>query len=144
MNVSSLLTHKEPIIISVSPTDSIEAAATLLAAHHIGAVVVLEDNGDLAGILSERDVVRGLAAYGEGVLHHPVCDLMTRKVEVCRPSDSMTSISTRMTEGRFRHMPVVDGGRLIGLISIGDVVKSRLDEATHEVESLRVYVAGGF
>lgn len=144
MNVSGILTHKDSDIISVRPDETIESVSALLAVHRIGAVVVLDEDGTLVGILSERDVVRGLATYGENVLSHVVADLMTSKVEVCHPHDNLNTIMVRMTEGRFRHMPVVNGRRLVGLISIGDVVKSRLDEATHEVESLRVYVAGGF
>jgi CBS domain-containing protein len=145
MHVSGILKHKDHgSIISVRPSDTIETVVALLAAHRIGAVLALEPDGTVAGIISERDIVRGLATHGSGVLSQHVTDLMTRKVVGCAPEDSVSSIMTRMTEGRFRHMPVMEGGRLVGFISIGDVVKHRLAEATSEVESMRVYVAGGF
>ncbi|WP_044560376.1 CBS domain-containing protein [Azospirillum sp. B4] len=145
MHVSGILKHKDSTsIISAKPGDTIETVAALLAAHRIGAVLVLEPAGGVAGIISERDIVRGLATHGPAVLNQSVSELMTRKVVACSPGDSVSTIMTRMTEGRFRHMPVMEHGRLVGFISIGDVVKHRLAEATSEVESMRVYVAGGF
>ncbi|MBB6254743.1 CBS domain-containing protein [Nitrospirillum iridis] len=145
MHVSGILKTKDgSAIISAKPDDTIETVVALLAAHRIGAVLALEPDGGVAGIISERDIVRGLATHGPAVLNQHVSDLMTRKVLGCAPDDSVSSIMTRMTEGRFRHMPVIDKGKLVGFISIGDVVKFRLAEATHEVESMRVYVAGGF
>ncbi|MDE1148546.1 MAG: CBS domain-containing protein [Azospirillaceae bacterium] len=144
MHVSGILKHKDSTIVSVRPEDTIETVVALLAAHRIGAVLALDPAGAVAGIISERDIVRGLATHGPHVLNQSVSDLMTRKVVSCSPHDSVSSIMTRMTEGRFRHMPVMENGRLLGLISIGDVVKHRIAEATSEVESMRVYVAGGF
>ncbi|WP_114394329.1 CBS domain-containing protein [Oleisolibacter albus] len=142
MHVSAILKTKGATIITARPEDMVGTTAQLLSINRIGAVLVVDAAGGIAGILSERDIVRALASYGAPVLQMPVSDLMTRRVMTCSPDDTVASIMARMTDGRFRHMPVLDRGRLVGVISIGDVVKFRLDEYTHEVESLRSYVAG--
>ncbi|HTH16695.1 MAG TPA: CBS domain-containing protein [Magnetospirillum sp.] len=125
----------------MAPDASIAEAARLLASNRIGAVVAAEANGTLAGILSERDIVRGVALQGENCLRSKVRDLMTAAVLTCREEDTVETLMQTMTERRIRHLPVMDAdSRLIGIVTIGDVVKSRLDEANMEVDNLRHYV----
>lgn len=143
MHVSAILKNKGAAIITTRPQESVGTVAQLLHVNRIGAVLVVDPDGDIVGILSERDIVRGLAVHGAAVLDRPVEEFMTRKVVGCQSTDTIASIMERMTQGRFRHMPVVDNGRLVGFISIGDVVKHRVEEFAQEVESLREYVAGG-
>lgn len=142
MHVSAILKNKGGTIITTRPEESVASVSHILHANRIGAILVLNPAGGIAGILSERDIVRGLAQFGAGVLDKLVSDLMTAKVVSCSSDDTVATVMSRMTEGRFRHMPVVDQGVLTGVISIGDVVKFRLAEYTHEVESLRDYVSG--
>lgn len=128
-------------VVTISPDVTVAEAARALATKRIGAVVAAEDNGAIAGILSERDIVRGVALQGEGCLRSAVRDLMTAAVLTCRDDDSVESLMQTMTERRIRHLPVVDAdGKLTGIVTIGDVVKSRLDEADMEVDNLRHYV----
>lgn len=143
MHVSAILKGKGAAIITVRPQETVNTVAQLLNVNRIGAVLVVDADGGTAGILSERDIVRGLAVDGAAALDRPVADYMTRKVVSCQSTDTVASIMERMTQGRFRHMPVVDDGRLVGFISIGDVVKHRVEEYAQEVESLREYVSGG-
>jgi CBS domain-containing protein len=112
----------------------------MLHENRIGAVLVLNAAGKIAGILSERDIVSGMAKHGAAVTTMTVGSLMTREVMTCQPTDLIADIMATMTARRIRHLPVVEEGQLLGIISIGDVVKSRLDEAAHEVDSLREYV----
>ncbi len=142
MHVSAILKNKSATIITTRPDENVATVAHILHANRIGAILVLNETGGIAGILSERDIVRGLALHGASVMDKPVSALMTAKVVSCTPTDTVASVMSRMTEGRFRHMPVVEDGILAGVISIGDVVKFRLAEYTHEVESLRDYVSG--
>jgi CBS domain-containing protein len=142
MHVAAILKSKGPTIITVKPDTTVDQAARLLAVNRIGAVLVVDPDNELAGILSERDIIRGLSEKGPAILQSMVQDIMTRRVVTCRPEDSVAVLMTRMTEGRFRHLPVLDAGRLVGMISIGDVVKHRLEEQAAEVESMRDYVAG--
>jgi CBS domain-containing protein len=142
MHVSAILKNKGSTIITMKPEDTVDAVVKLLAVNRIGAVLVVDRDNEISGILSERDIVRSLAEHGANVLWLKAADLMTRRVVTCRPTDTVESVMTRMTEGRFRHMPVMESGRLVGVISIGDVVKHRIDEQALEVESLRDYVAG--
>lgn len=144
MHVSAILKTKGSTIVTIRPDETIAAVAQLLAVNRIGAVLCMNADGEIAGVLSERDIVRGLAAHGAGVLNLSASELMTRRVIACRPEDTIASVMERMTDGRFRHMPVIEGGRLVGFISIGDVVKHRIEEVGQEVESLRDYVAGQF
>jgi CBS domain-containing protein len=111
-----------------------------LTERHIGAVVVLGADHRVIGILSERDIVRALAERGATVLSEPVSQVMTRDVKTCSEDDSVEGLMGRMTDGRFRHMPVVQQGKLIGIVSIGDVVKSRVEEIDHEAKALRDYI----
>jgi len=142
MNVKALLAAKKRggDIIGIEPTANLAAAAKLLATHRIGALVIRGAGGRLAGILSERDIVRALSEHGAAALDVPVGQAMTRDVETCGEDDNVASIMERMTAGKFRHMPVLRNGKLAGLISIGDVVKQRVDEVERESEAMRDYI----
>lgn len=143
MTVAAMLKFKGPEVVSASPRDTIASAVALLAKMKIGAVVVCDPDGALVGILSERDIVRGLGEHGTDVMGHTVESLMTAKVKTCTVSDTADGLMHRMTEGRFRHMPVVDDdGKLVGVISIGDVVKRRISQLEHETEAMRDYISG--
>ncbi|WP_430395534.1 CBS domain-containing protein [Ferrovibrio sp.] len=143
MNVAMILKDKGGAMISARPGDTVAAACRLLAGHGIGAVLILNPDGAIAGILSERDVVRGLAQYGAGLLERDVDVLMTRNVMVCSPGDTIEDVMHVMTKRRIRHLPVVEEGRLVGMISIGDVVKRRIADTELEAEALRQYIATG-
>jgi CBS domain-containing protein len=144
MNVKTILAAKSRNlggdIISIEPTADLTAAARLLGAHRIGAVVIRGAGGRLAGILSERDIVRAISEQGAEALALPVGQVMTRNVTTCGEDDSVASIMERMTAGKFRHMPVMARGELVGLISIGDVVKQRVEEIERESEAMRDYI----
>jgi CBS domain-containing protein len=126
--------------ITIDPNADLAAAVALLASHRIGAVLIQGPGGRLAGILSERDIVRALAEHGAQALALPVGQVMTRNVLTCGEEDSCGSLMERMTEGKFRHLPVVTKGQLVGIISIGDVVKERVDEIERESEAMRDYI----
>ncbi|CAA7624319.1 CBS domain protein [Magnetospirillum sp. UT-4] len=129
-------------VVTVSPQASIGEAAALLARHRIGALIATQADGGIAGILSERDIVRGLAEQGDACRRTLVGELMTAAVLTCREDDTVEELMKTMTARRVRHLPVLDsGGQLVGIVTIGDVVKSRLDEADMEVDNLRHYVA---
>lgn len=119
-------------IYSVSSDDTVASAAQMLSAKRIGAVIVSDSADTLNGILSERDIVREIGKSGTGCLSGNVSTLMTAKVQTCGPADPTTQVLERMTEGRFRHMPVLDDGKLVGVISIGDVVAARIQEVEFE------------
>jgi CBS domain-containing protein len=140
MNVKTILAAKGGDTVSIEPTADLAAAAQLLSAHRIGAVVIRGAGERLAGILSERDIVRAISEHGAAALKLPVSQVMTRNVATCGEDDSIASIMERMTAGKFRHMPVVAKGQLIGLVSIGDVVKQRVGEIEQESEALRDYI----
>jgi len=139
MTVSRILALKGRDVATIAPHRSVADAVTLLAARRIGAVIVGGDDGAVLGILSERDIVRALAA-GTDALQHPVSRYMTAEVVTCAPDMLIVDVMEEMTAGRFRHMPVIEGGRLAGIVSIGDVVKHRLDEMQHETQALRQYI----
>jgi CBS domain-containing protein len=139
MTVRAILDSKGHQIQSVEPDAKLSAAVKILAERKIGAVLAIS-KGRIEGILSERDIVRALGERGAGVLDEPVSDLMTRKVVSCKPADTVAAIMEMMTMGKFRHLPVVDGERVVGLISIGDVVKWRVGEYEMEQEALREYI----
>ncbi|MEQ8443120.1 MAG: CBS domain-containing protein [Alphaproteobacteria bacterium] len=143
MSVAAMLSRKPAETITVEATQSIKDAAALLAEKKIGAVVVTENGDTVVGILSERDVVRGLSARGASVLTLRVADLMTSPVMTCTRSDNADDVMKRMSEGRFRHMPVVEGDKLVGVVSIGDVVKNRIATLEHETEAMRGYIMTG-
>lgn len=143
MTIAAILKHKGHDVISVRPTDSVADVVQVLSLHGIGAAVVLDpESRQLLGILSERDVVRALAARGAGTLNLAARDLMTRAPHTAGPGTTVGQALTIMTEGRFRHLPVVQHGALVGLVSIGDVVKAKLSAQETEVDGLRAYVAG--
>ena len=129
-------------VATVRPDATIADAAKLLKERNIGALVVTSEDGRLAGILSERDLVRGLPEHGADLLALKVKDRMTAEVTTCTPDDRIDDIMKLMTDGRFRHLPVVEEGKLAGIVSIGDVVKSRLEELESETTTLREYIAG--
>jgi CBS domain-containing protein len=141
MIVRTILTSKANAEVATTvASQSVGDAAKLLSKWRIGAVVVVNDKQELAGILSERDIVRGMARFGNAVEDMTVGDLMTSEVKTCSPTDSIETLMSIMTNNRIRHLPVLDGGKLAGIITIGDVVKARLDETTMQVDSLREYV----
>ena len=140
MNVKTILAAKGGDTVSIEPTADLAAAAQLLSARRIGALVILGAGGRLAGILSERDIVRAISEHGGAALKLPVSQMMTRNVATCGEDDSIASIMERMTEGKFRHMPVLAKGELIGVISIGDMVKQRVLEIEQESEAMRDYI----
>jgi CBS domain-containing protein len=143
MLVSQILKSKPDVgVISVSPTSTVTEAAKLLSEHRIGTVVVSADGTSLDGILSERDIVRELGKRGTGCLNDPVSALMTAKLTTCSPSNSALDVLEMMTAGRFRHLPVMDDGKMVGLISIGDAVKGRLAQLAMEKESLEGMIMG--
>jgi CBS domain-containing protein len=129
-------------VVTVGPDMGVGEAVTLLSERRIGALIVSEDGKRPAGILSERDVVRELGHRGTACLDEKVSQMMTTKLVTCRPEDSAHEILEKMTDGRFRHMPVVEGEDMIGLISIGDVVKARLSELAMERDALQDMVMG--
>jgi CBS domain-containing protein len=141
MLVSDILKTKGDLVHAISRDHSITDAARLLSERKIGSVVVME-SGRLVGILSERDIVRAIAARGSSCLSEQVAEVMTAKVVTCTRHQSISEVMEMMTEGRFRHVPVLEDGDVIGVISIGDVVKHRLDESQEEIRHLSAYVAG--
>lgn len=142
MTVETILRLKGTDVVTASPDTTLADAARLLSRHRIGAVVVSRDGQGVDGILSERDIVRALAEHGSAVLGAPVERVMTREVVTCAPGDRVESLMAVMTGKRIRHLPVVADGALRGMISIGDVVKSRIEEVEYEAQSLREYIAG--
>ena len=140
MIVNEILAEKRSGVVAIEPTANLAAAAKLLAEHHIGAVVILGADHRIIGILSERDIVRALAEHGPTVLHEAVGQVMTRDVKTCSEDETIGGLMGRMTTGRFRHMPVMAKGELIGLVSIGDVVKQRVKEIEGESEALRKHI----
>ncbi len=143
MYVRDILSTKGGRVTTIKPDAKISATSKLLSQHRIGAVLVTDAADKIVGIISERDIVRGLASHGGSVAELSVTDLMTRDVRTCGLGDTIADIMGIMTALRVRHLPVLDDGKLVGIVSIGDVVKYRLDEAKLEVESLRDYVLAG-
>jgi CBS domain-containing protein len=139
MTVSAILDLKGHHVVTVHPDIALAEAIRVLTDRAIGAVVVLTDNG-IEGILSERDVVHALGSRGAAALDAPVSQVMTRKVVTCRRADTVAGLMEVMTEQKFRHLPVVEHGLLVGLVSIGDVVKWRVGEYEAEQEALRDYI----
>ncbi|MCG8503054.1 MAG: CBS domain-containing protein [Sphingomonadales bacterium] len=142
MTVKHILGDKGSEIISVEETDTVISAIQLLKEKRIGAVLV-KSAGKIAGILSERDIVRALVEEGGGLLQQPVSGLMTRDVVTCAPHESIAEVMSLMTERRIRHLPVVEDDELVGMISIGDVVKQRIAETEQEANALKEYIATG-
>jgi CBS domain-containing protein len=141
MNVEVILKTKGREVITARPDATLAAAARELQQRGIGAVVVLDDKGEVSGILSERDIVHALAKLGPDSLSQPVADVMTRRLHTCKLTDTINDLMALMTAQRIRHLPVVEKGKLCGIVSIGDVVKYRLEEVEFEAGALREYVA---
>jgi CBS domain-containing protein len=142
MTVHDILQTKGAQVVSVSPGDTVGNVARVLNDRRIGAVLV-RDEGKVVGVFSERDVVRGLARYGAQTLDRPVSDLMTHDVVTCKPNDTVHDVMERMTARRIRHLPVLENGQLKGIVSIGDLVKARIEEAEREAQDLREYIKAG-
>jgi CBS domain-containing protein len=142
MKLSVILKNKPASIISVTPETSVTDVVKVLAEKRIGAVLVIDAADKLIGILSERDIVRTLSKHAEDTFAMTASQLMTPNPTVTSPHNTVAEAMEIMSDGRFRHLPVVDNGKLIGLVSIGDVVKARIDQQEHEVDSLRAYVVG--
>jgi len=140
MNVKTILAAKGGNVVTIEPTADLAAAVKLLTERHIGSVLILGADHRIVGILSERDIVRALAEHGPTVLSEPVGQVMTRNVTTCSEDNTIGDLMGRMTTGKFRHLPVVRQGKLIGIVSIGDVVKNRVEEIEHESEALRDYI----
>lgn len=142
MRAKDILDQKGHEVATVTPQQTVREAVAALAQHNVGALVVSPNGSTVVGIMSERDVVRRLATDGAAVLDRPVEAIMKREVMTCEPSSSTDELMGTMTQGRFRHVPVIDDG-LVGIVSIGDVVKVRIDELATEREQLAGYIAGG-
>lgn len=140
MTVRNILAAKGSDVATIEPTANLCAAAKYMAERRIGALLVLGADRTIVGILSERDIVRALAARGVTALEEPVGQVMTRKVVTCSQSDTVGAIMELMTEGKFRHLPVVEQGRLVGIVSIGDIVKRRLEDMENESAAMRDYI----
>ena len=140
MTVKAILSAKGTEVLTIEPTTNVAAAAKLLAERKIGALVVTGPDQRVVGIVSERDIVQELAAHGPAALDLALTKVMTRKVTTCSASDTISSVMERMTAGKFRHLPVLEQGRLAGIVSIGDVVKHRLQEMEREQSALRDYI----
>ena len=141
MTADRILRSKGGAIITIQPEATIADALAVLSDKNIGAVIVSADGVSVSGILSERDVVRAMHKSGASVFALPVAELMTKNVRTCTRTDPARSLLAVMTERRIRHLPVVDDGRLVGLVSIGDVVKLRLDDLVTETEAMRDYIS---
>ena len=140
MHVKNILSAKGGQVVSIEPTATLETAVRTLAEHKIGALLVLGPDRRIVGILSERDIVRVLAEQGAAALSLPLSQVMTRKVNTCTRADTIAVLMEQMTTGKFRHIPVVESERLIGIVSIGDVVKERVHEIEREASELRDYI----
>jgi CBS domain-containing protein len=125
------------------PGDSVQTIVDVLSKNRIGAVLVMDRDGHLAGIVSERDVVRAMSGNAAGVAAKSAADIMTARVRTCSPNDTEAELMTLMTEHRVRHLPVLSNGKIAGMISIGDVVKHRMEMMEQEVEQMKTYIASG-
>jgi CBS domain-containing protein len=141
--VSDVLRHKGSHVITVTPVQTIASVVEVLTNNRIGAAPVADQSGRLIGIISERDIIRGLAQQGDAALSLTADRLMTREVMTCSLADPIVELMEVMTNRRIRHLPVIENDRLSGIVSIGDVVKQRLAEAQFELEELRRYVTNG-
>ena len=140
MQISQVLRHKHGGVTTIDGAESVRTALAVLAEHGIGALVVSSDGQKVEGILSERDIVRGLHSHGAGLLTEPVSTVMTASVRTCTLDVSVHDLAQLMTDHRIRHVPVVEDGKLLGIVSIGDVVKARLDELEDERKHMVDYI----
>jgi CBS domain-containing protein len=143
MRIADLLRKKGTAVATVTPETTVSTLLAGLAEKNVGAMVVIAPDGSIAGIVSERDVVRRLNDHGPSLLDGPVSEIMTTMVASCGPEDSVDQLSVLMTERRIRHVPVLSEGRLAGIISIGDVVKNRMEELEKSQEQLEAYISQG-
>lgn len=144
MHVSDILTNKgRPNVITIGPEETMEAAARRLHSKHIGALIVCGDDDEVIGVISERDIARSIAVKGAAALAMAVREFMTSRVVRCQSTDTIAEVMQVMSEGRFRHVPVIENDKLKGMVSIGDVVKHRLNETEQEANALRDYVLAG-
>lgn len=137
MNIATVLARKGITVVTVGPRQTIRQALALLAQHNIGALVVVDDAGAPVGIVSERDIVRALVR-AETILGEAVASIMTREVIIGSPQDDLVAVGSTMTERRIRHLPVVEAGRLVGIVSLGDIVKAQRDQYQGEVDTLQI------
>ncbi|MEL6962745.1 MAG: CBS domain-containing protein [Pseudomonadota bacterium] len=142
MFVRQILRSKGEAIVSIQPTARIADITALMSQKRIGAVVVLDARGQLVGIVSERDIAHGLAEHGAALLDMNASQIMTRDIVTCSPDDGIDRLMRKMTTGRFRHLPVMEKATLVGIVSIGDIVKHRLEELESEASLLQDYIAG--
>jgi len=143
MNVSTILKYKGSKVLTRGPEDPLSEIVRVLNEYKIGSVVIVKEENRVCGIVSERDVVTAIANNGGAVLDEPVSASMTKRVFTCTREDTLEQLMAEMTAHRFRHLPVVENGVLVGLVSIGDVVKQRINEAELEAASMREYIATG-
>ena len=143
MLVSHILREKGRDVLAIAPEATLFEAARVLTLNRIGALLVRDPKGVLTGIISERDIVRAIAEEGASALALTVADRMTKDVATCEESDTIAEIMETMTRCRFRHMPVIEDGRITGIVSIGDVVKIRIAETMREAQALKDYIAAG-
>lgn len=143
MTVAVILKEKGRDVVTATGTMSLAEICAMLAERRIGATVIVDADNHVEGIISERDIVRAVARDGAGALAQPVSTVMTRDVVTCAEGDTIAYLMEKMTTGRFRHLPVIRDGRLVGLVSIGDVVKARIAEAEFEARAMREYIATG-
>ncbi|MCB1476691.1 MAG: CBS domain-containing protein [Rhodobiaceae bacterium] len=141
MTAEQILLEKGTSVVTITAQETINSAMQTLAEKRIGAIVVTDSSDRVIGIVSERDVVREIAGRGASALDLPVSAIMTRKVVTCELEDTIGQLMQLMTGGKFRHLPVVVDGRLAGIVSIGDVVKARIEETVREAEAMREYIA---
>jgi CBS domain-containing protein len=141
--VSQILKHKGDLVFTASPHETVAEAAALLNSRRVGALVIVDDQDRVAGILSERDIVRVVAEKGGAGLNQPVSSCMSSEVVFASPNETVHSLLERMTDRRIRHLPVLKDGRLAGLVSIGDLVKSKIAETEAEAENLKAYISAG-
>ena len=139
MKINSLLSTKSATVITIGPGQKVSSAISMMASYNIGALVVTNNVGRVVGIISERDIVR-MAAQREDVTALAVADVMTRKVVIGVPEDDIISVAHTMTEKRFRHLPILDGDRLVGIISIGDILKAQRDQYRGEIDTLETQI----
>ena len=142
MNVSQILKAKGDMVFTATPSETVSAICALLHSRRVGAVIIM-DGDRVAGIVSERDVVRVMAEQGASALNQPVSSCMTRDVVFAEPDETVNSLLGRMTDRRLRHLPVCEGDRLIGIVSIGDLVKHKISEVEAEADGLKAYIAAG-
>ena len=141
MLVSQILNEKGREVLGIQPEATLQDAAAVLTRNRVGALIIRGDGGKLTGIISERDIVRAISEYGPAALTLQVRARMTNEVAVCEENDTIAEIMETMTRCRFRHMPVMQNGKVTGIISIGDVVKTRIDETLREAQALKEYIA---